>query len=455
MQVAVAGATGFVGRSLCARLATRHPVRALGRRVSDASRVEEASAGLGWRRCDLFSLRQVEEALDGVDLAYYLVHSMMPNARLTQASFEDLDLLLADNFGRAAARAGVGRIVYLGGLVPHEEPENLSQHLRSRLEVERALGAFGVPVTSIRAGLVVGARGSSLEVLVRLVKRLPLMICPAWTRSKTQPIALADVVEILDFCAEAPDTAGRVCEVGGPDVLSYRELMSLTARVLDRRRTMIPVPFVTPALSELWVSLVTGRSRALVAPLVESLQHEMVVRDRWLQDRMGQKGRPLETALRESIRMEGLRVEPVARSVQRMPVPPGRDARWLAEEYLRWLPRFLRPALRVVVEGKQARIHLRGIRKSLLDLMPDEQRSSPDRALFLVTGGLLAAPSEGVARLEFRLVAGGGEAIAAVHDYRPRMPWWLYAATQARGHELVMRAFGRHLGRLAARRESA
>ena len=234
-RIAVAGATGFVGRSLVEALQGRGEIVALGR---SASPFRGAGAAVSWRRCDLFSLRETEAALAGVDTAYYLVHSMMPKNRLTQGSFEDLDLLLADNFGRAAAAAGVRRIVYLGGLVPDPEAEGepLSAHLASRLEVEQALGAHGVPVTAVRAGLVVGQGGSSLRILVLLVRRLPAMLLPRWTRTRTQPIALDDVVAILVHCLEDEDTRGRVCEVGGPDVMTYRDMMRETASVLGRTR---------------------------------------------------------------------------------------------------------------------------------------------------------------------------------------------------------------------------
>ena len=157
-RIAVAGATGFVGRSLVGALQGQGEIVALGRSGSPAGAEHES---VRWRRCDLFSLRETEEALAGVDVAYYLVHSMLPNNRLTQGTFQDLDLLLADNFGRAAAAAGVRRVIYLGGLIPDAEGEGLSAHLASRLEVEQALGAHGVPVTAVRAGLVVGRDGSS------------------------------------------------------------------------------------------------------------------------------------------------------------------------------------------------------------------------------------------------------------------------------------------------------
>jgi uncharacterized protein YbjT (DUF2867 family) len=452
MRVAVAGATGFVGRRLLPRLAEKHAVIGLGRRVGGAA-PQDGQPGLQWRRCDLFALRETEQALEGVDSAVYLVHSMQPSALLTQARFDDVDLLLADNFGRAAAAGGVRRIVYLGGLVP-DDGTKLSAHLASRLEVERALGAHGVPVTSVRAGLVVGPGGSSLHILTRLVGRLPVMLCPSWTGNPSQPIALDDVVAILAHCLEDEETIGRVCEVGGPDVLAYREMMRETARVLHKRRLMLPVPVFSPGLSRLWVSLVTGSPKALVAPLIQSLRHPMVAKDRWLQERMGLPGEPFAPALERALAAEGLLKEPTARSIQRLPLPASRDASWVAREYLTWLPRFLRPLLRVDLDGPVCDLRLRGRRRPLMQLTYAPERSSSSRALLHVTGGELAAPGDGrddgarAPRLEFRTTPDGEHVLAAVQDFRPRLPWWLYVWTQAKLHAFVMWSFGRHLRRL-------
>jgi len=450
-RVAVAGATGFVGRPLVQLLSQQHAVVALGRGV-----VEEPDGaggapepGIHWRRCDLFSLYETEQALEGVEVAYYLVHSMMPSSRLTQGDFQDLDLLLADNFGRAAGSAGVKRIIYLGGLIPDAE-EGLSEHLASRLEVERVLGSYGVPVTALRAGLVVGRGGSSLEILVRLVGRLPAMVCPAWTGSMSQPISRDDTVELLARCLDVEESTGRVCEVGGPDVLSYRDMMRETARVMGKRRIMLPVPLVTPGLSRLWVSLVTQSPKALVAPLIQSLRHSMVAEDRWLQEKIGLPGKSFAEALAESLRAEGLARRPIARSVQRLPLPAGRDAIWLAAEYAAWLPRALRGLLRVSRSGSGLDFFAVGLPWPLLALTFRPDRSGPNRALFEVSGGMLAGKAIGFPRLEFRTIPEGGGALAAVHDFSPRLPWWLYARTQAYAHLWVMWRFGRHLARVAA-----
>lgn len=436
------------------------------------------------RACDLFSLRDAERGLADVGVAYYLVHSMMPSARLTQGSFDDLDLVCADNFARAARRAGVRHVVYLGGLVPPPDVDGapgLSRHLASRLEVERTLAAYGVPVTTLRAGLVVGAGGSSFELMMRLVERLPVMVGPRWMRSRSQAVAVDDVVTLLVHALAHPELAGRAWDVGCPDVLTYEDTLRLAAEVTGRRARILTLPVRTARLSLLWVSVVTGAPRALVAPLLESLRHDLVARDGLeLQRRAGVVAAPLRTALERAVaereRDEAARggaraartstadARPLAhaepevvlhrsrvRSVQRLPLPPGRDARWVAAEYARWLPRFMRPFLRVDVDvDGTCRFGLWPLRAPLLVLSFAKERSHDDRQLYYVTGGLLARVVErGRARLEFRSVLDGRFVLAAIHDFVPRLPWFVYSSTQAIVHLFVMTSFGRHLGRIA------
>ncbi|MCB9540487.1 MAG: NAD(P)H-binding protein [Myxococcales bacterium] len=456
--VVVAGAAGFVGRALLDALAgDAHRVG-----LSRSRRPGVAEDGVEWRACDLFSLLDAERGLAGADLAVYLVHSMLPSAHLTQGRFQDFDLVLADNFARAAAHAGVRRIVYLGGLVP--EDGALSAHLQSRLEVERALGAHGVPVTTLRAGLVVGPHGSSSTILTKLVGRLPVMLTPRWTATPTQPIALRDVVELIGYCLRTPETAGGTYDVGAPEVLTYREMMAETARVMGVSRRFVPVPLLTPRLSTLWVSLVTGASRALVGPLVESLRHPMVCGDRRLQTQAGQTPTPFAEAMRAALQAEQAPAKPRrrrrarspqrdVRSVQRLPLPPGRDAMWVARAYTRWLPDAFRPMLAVEHEGPRVVFRLRPGGRHLLELTLSEDRSTPDRALLYVTGGALAEVDPTDARrgrLEFRAVLDDRAVVAAVHDFVPRLPWPIYAATQAWAHLAVMHAFGLYLGRQPA-----
>lgn len=449
--MAVAGASGFVGQALLPLLAREFDVVALAR--DPGRRAAGAPPGVTWRACDLFSLLDAERALEGADLAVYLVHSMLPSARLVQGSFEDLDLIAADNFGRAARAAGVSRIVYLGGLLP--PGETLSRHLASRLEVEETLRASGVPLTTIRAGLIVGAGGSSLEMLVRLVKRLPAMLCPAWTLTRTQPVALSDVVAVIRAALTREEALGKTIDVGGPEVLTYRAMLAETAGQLGLRRLLVPLSLFSPRLSTLWVRLFTGAPRALVAPLVESLSHEMVARDRSLQLALAGEPLPFRQALdralaesRGTTALERMRARPevrLVRSVQRLPLPQGWAAETAARAYAAWLPRAFRPLLEVTADGGgRLAFRLRPLRAPLLVLEAAPDRSSSSRALFYVRGGLLARPG-GRGRLEFREALGGRVLLAAIHDFEPRLPWPVYVATQALVHVAVMRAFGRHL----------
>ena len=446
-RVVVAGASGFVGRVLVSRLAERFDVVALSRSP------RQSTDGVRWVKADLFSLLDCERAMEGADRVVYLVHSMQPSARLSQGRFADMDLILADNVARAAK--GTKQILYLGGLIP--EGEQLSEHLRSRLEVERALAAHGTPVTTLRAGLVIGPGGSSFRILRNLVERLPVMICPEWTESFTQPIDLDTLLDVLIASLSDPKGEGQTYDVGGPERCSYRSLISRTATVLGRKRLLIPVPVLAPPLSAWWVTLVTGSSRALVTPLVESLRHTMVVGDRRLQERLALPGQPIDAALSQAVseppcaappRLAAPFVGNTVRSVQRLTLPAGWDATRVTREYMEWLPRGLWPLITVSVEGERCTFCLRGLRAPLLVLRYAPERSTPDRTVLYIQGGLLAQNDPGRARLEFRVVLGGDAILAAIHDFVPQLPWFIYNLTQAPAHLWVMFAFGRHLKRL-------
>lgn len=225
-------------------------------------------------KADIADTDTVAEAMRGCDAAYYLVHSMESAA----ADFVQRDHDLARSFAEAAARAGVGRIIYLGGL--GELGSGLSEHLRSRREVENALSRSGVPVTAFRAAIILGSGSASFEILRYLVERLPVMVTPRWVRTKCQPISVVDVLGYLLDCLDVPETAGRSIEIGGPTVLSYRALMREMAEQLGLpRRLVIPLPVLTPKLSSLWIGLVTPVSPSIARPLAEGLRNEVIVHD--------------------------------------------------------------------------------------------------------------------------------------------------------------------------------
>jgi uncharacterized protein YbjT (DUF2867 family) len=223
-------------------------------------------------QADVSDAASLDRALAGVDAAYYLVHS------LDSGDFVDRDAQAARNFSAAAARAGVERIVYLGGL--GRDDQHLSAHLRSRREVEQLLGADGVPVTVLRAAIVIGHGGISWEITRQLVAHLPAMVVPHWATTRTQPIALRDVLRYLVGVLEPQEARGRVFEIGGSEILTYAEMMQRVARTHHHRTLpMLTIPLLTPRLSSHWLAFVTDVDTATARNLVDSMSNEVVVRD--------------------------------------------------------------------------------------------------------------------------------------------------------------------------------
>jgi len=265
--VLVTGASGFVGsRLIPALLEQGHDVRAMTRHPDSYHGGGEPTYG------DVGDTDSLKAALQGMHAAYYLVHS------LDSDDFEQRDAEAATDFGKAAADAGVRQIIYLGGL--GDLDDNLSAHLRSRREVEQLLGLGGVPVTVLRAAVVVGHGGISWEITRQLVDHLPAMVTPRWVNTKTQPIALRDVVRYLVGVLDNQGAIGRVFEVGGPDILRYVDMMRQAAKIQNGRTPpIVPIPLLTPRLSSMWLALVTDVDQATARNLVDSMNNEVIVQD--------------------------------------------------------------------------------------------------------------------------------------------------------------------------------
>jgi uncharacterized protein YbjT (DUF2867 family) len=273
LRCLVTGATGYIGGRLVPELlGAGHRVRCLARspaKLRDYPWVGDAEVVRG----DVTDAGSVAEALRGVDVAYYLVHALG-----TGHAFEETDRKAAGIFGEQARAAGVRRIVYLGGLTPAGVPqEHLSPHLRSRAEVGDILLKSGVPTTVLRAAVIIGSGSASFEMLRYLTERLPVMVTPSWVRTRIQPIGVRDVLRTLVGSARMPAEVNRTFDIGGPEVLTYLEMMQRYAAVAELpRRLILPVPVLTPGLSSHWVGLVTPVPASIARPLTESLRHEVV-----------------------------------------------------------------------------------------------------------------------------------------------------------------------------------
>ena len=291
-NVLVTGATGFIGRRLVPALVERgHDVRAMTRRPEAYDGPAKAVPG------DVFDRGSLDAALEGVETAVYLVHS------LDDPDFERKDAEAARTFAAAAADAAVEQIVYLGGL--GAEGDDLSPHLRSRREVEKLLGSTGVPVTVLRAAIIVGAGGISWELTRQLVKNLPGMVVPRWVSTATQPIAVDDVIRYLVGVTGLPEARGRVFEIGGPDRMTYLQMLQVAAEVANGRRVpIVKVPVLTPRLSSYWLALVTDVDVTTGRNLIDSMGTEVTVTDHAIRDLVPGDPLPYAEAVRRALEDE-------------------------------------------------------------------------------------------------------------------------------------------------------
>jgi len=270
VKVVVFGASGTIGRPLVAELSASHDVVAISRRE------QPATENVTWETADATDSNSVARVVAGADVVYYLVHS------LGSSDFEERDVQAAETTARAAEEAGVSQLVYLGGL--GDDSADLSSHLRSRQETQKRLASTSVPLTTLRAAIVIGRDSAAFETIVALVDRLPAMVTPKWVSTRTQPIALPDVVSYLAGVCGVEESFGQSYDVGGPEVMTYREMMERIGALRGKRPFIFEVPVLTPYLSSLWLHVVTPVKAGVARPLIEGLKNETIVRDERIRD---------------------------------------------------------------------------------------------------------------------------------------------------------------------------
>ena len=306
-DILVTGSTGFIGKKLLARLdETGFKVKAMSRsKYPDTENIKYVQA-------NAFDSDSLCIATEGVETAFYLLHSM-EGSKKEWAEFANREKQQAENFLKAATKSGVKRIVYLGGLV--NGSLHLSKHMRSRHDVGKILASGTIPVTELRASVIVGAEGGSYAMLRYLVERLPLMVCPKWVKSQTQPIAVDNVVDYLIGVMKNSESSGKILEIGGPEVMTYEQLMRLYSYILNRNLTVIQIPFLTPRLSSYWIDLVTPVKASLARPLVDSLVHDSVVKDKSIDKLVPVKLKPMTEAI-AAAREESKAFKPIVKSAE-------------------------------------------------------------------------------------------------------------------------------------------
>ena len=295
-RILLTGATGFIGKRLLYRLdALGWRVRCMTRKPDkltlpvSLNHPPEVVAG------DLLDPDSVQKALSGIDTAFYLVHSMGGKNFREMREFEARDRVSAQNFVDAANKTGLSRLIYLGGL--GETGETLSPHLASRQEVGRILASGTAAATILRAAVIIGAGGAGFEIIRYLVERLPVMLCPKWIYTRSQPIAVENVLDYLEGCLQTPETAGATFDIGGPEVLSYVDLMRMYARVRGLRRFIAGVPFFSTLISTYWVALITPVPTGIVFPLAEGLRSPAVCRENRIRDLVPLALTPMDQAI--------------------------------------------------------------------------------------------------------------------------------------------------------------
>jgi nucleoside-diphosphate-sugar epimerase len=461
-SIAVAGTSSFIGAAVCRALVPHFEVVALTRSVARA--MTRGDEGIEVRPCDHFSRKELEAALEGVDYAIYLVHNRDPSARLDQAQAQDMDLLVADNFAWAAARAGVQQILCRAPLVAAP----FRRTACNAREMEEVLTSHGVPVTVLRTGLVLGPGGELSKLLASLVQRLPVIPLPRLAEAQLRPIHLEGFLTAVQHCVGNPKAYGQAFDVFGPEPITLRWMLEETAIQLGRKASFLSWPNMPKRL--FWVLLKLLRPSLhpdFLTYLLDMFSGDAPGQDNSVARKVAEGWKPLSETLEASVRAareavkvrspqrvvddEAIRQMKRVRSIQRLRLPEHRNAEWLADHYFRWLGTLMGLFIQTEREADGSwTVRQRPGGLKLLQLTFKPTHSTPDRRMYFISGGALARLLGGrTARLEFRDLLGGRYSMFAIHDFDPSLPWVFYRVTQAVIHGLVMKGFQGHMEQLA------
>jgi uncharacterized protein YbjT (DUF2867 family) len=434
MKVVIAGASGFIGSELMTRLPE---AVGISRTKIDSPR---------WIKADLFSRSSCERALRGCDIAIYLVHSMLPTSHLDQGNFEDFDLIIADNFARACRINKVKQIIYLAGVIPKVPAEELSLHLKSRQEVANILKSAQVPLTTLRAGLIIGDKGSSFNILKNLSLQIPVLIYPKWLLSKMEPVSLERVLRSIMHCINNPKTFNQTYDLTSGQVTTYKELILLTRSLLNKHTQSFEMN-IPNFLIKSWFLSFSDAPKNLVFPLLESLKHDMLTTPEQRLE-IDYQDKPLAELIEEAIqngerKPQAFKDRPhnkMVRSIQRINISCA-DGVKVYNLYFHWLVEYYKPFMEVKTDGRTCIFKMLNLPLLVLTHVPTSSENK--REVLAITGGLLVSKTKKIGRIEFRKFKNC--IIVALHDFKPALPWFIYVISQALVHKTTMHSFKKYL----------
>lgn len=429
-KILLTEASGYIGSHLKDKLKVNHEIIAISRNAQNKKNEKNVT----WKSADLFDLDAITEVMEGIDTAIYLGHSMKTSAKLTQANFEDMDALLADNVGRAAKKHGVKHIIFMSGIITNDS--HLSLHLKCRLECEKILRYYGVPVSTLRAGLIIDSNGSSYPIFKRMIERLPAMILPNWAYNMIEPVSVDDVIDKLAMLVERSPKENEVFNITRPKVMNYQELFERTATIFDKRLSTLHLPTIPIRLSRCWIKEKMNGEENVKKALKEKQDEQQIITTKQSKPKSNQN-------MRDEVKD--------VRAMTRFRIPESYSIQDVTREYAEFINNITLHLVNGTINEHEFNIQLPLIRKCILKMKRDNHDSINEMIVYKIVGGDLAMVKDsGNARFEFRRILDTNEGIAALQEYEPTLPWGVYKFTQAIAHKFVMGVFKQHMNHLAS-----